>query len=227
MGSNASRRRGADPRTRVSASDAYARIVGAGVAAIETSEVAALLKVSLPAASMLLAGLATTGLMTRLRTGLWAIDRARTNRYALAETVTAPMPSYVSLQTALYLHGMIEQVPSVVYVVSLARTRVIRTSIATYSVHHLAPELFDGFKALDDGTKLATPEKALFDVVYLSGGRSRLFARLPELELPKSFKEARLQRWVAKIDATRRRSMVAARIQYLIGQARERAASQE
>lgn len=178
------------------------------------------LGVSTGAATMLLTRLAEARLATRLRPGLWLIVRdTPPNRYALAEAVTAPFPSYVSLQTALYLHGMIEQVPSVIYVVSLARTKRIKTSIAVYSVHHVAPELYDGFEIRSDDTKLASPEKALFDMAYLSGGRSRLFARVPELELPRGFRDAKLRDWAKRIGASRRRSMVETRLEQILARA--------
>jgi predicted transcriptional regulator of viral defense system len=196
----------------MNASEAYATLREVGVPVFETADVATILRVQTSAATMLLNRLAHTGLVSRLRKGQWLIGDAPPNRYALAEHVTAPFPSYVSLQTALYLHGMIDQVPAVVYVVSLSRTQRIPTSVAEYSVHHIAPELFDGFEVRADGTKLATPEKAIFDVMYLSGGRSRVFARLPELELPKRFRRTLLNTWIARIASIRRRSMVETRI---------------
>ena len=208
----------------MSASDAYARITAVGMPTLETSDVAALLRMSTPATSMLLTRLATSGLVSRIRPGLWLVSRSLGSRYALAEPLTSPFPSYVSLQTALYLHGMIEQVPSVIYLVSLARTQRISTSVGVYSVHHLTPDLFDGFEDRADGTKVATPEKALFDIAYLSGGRSRLFAHLPELEIPKGFRRSRLPGWTARIVAARRRSMVEHRLHQMLEQARLRAA---
>ena len=95
---------------------------------------------------------------------------------ALAEYVTAPYPSYVSLQNALYRRGMISQIPSSIYLVSLAWSDLVETAIGTYSVHHVRPELFGGFEHdARSGTKLALPEKALFDFLYLSPTRGRLF----------------------------------------------------
>ena len=122
------------------------------------------------------------------------------------------MPSYISLHTALYLRGMVEQIPSVIYAVSLAKTQRITTSLGVYSIHHIAPELFDGFEVRRDGTKLAIPEKALFDMAYFSSARSRLFARIPELELPRGFRETKLRAWVERIPAIRRRAMVRRRV---------------
>jgi len=197
-------------------SEAYGRLLDLGVATVETADVAAALRLSTSAATKLLGRLAKARLVTRLRSGLWLLARNAANPYVLAEAITSPLPSYVSLQTALYLHGMIEQVPGVIYLVSLARTQKIATSVGVFSVHHIAPELFDGFESRADGTKLATPEKALFDVAYLSGGRSRLFAHLPELELPARFRRGRLREWTRRITASRKRSMVETRIQTIL-----------
>lgn len=37
------------------------------------------------------------------------------------------------------------------------------TEVGTFSIHHVAPEIFGGFEETGRGAKLATPEKALFD----------------------------------------------------------------
>jgi predicted transcriptional regulator of viral defense system len=90
----------------------------------------------------------------------------------LTPFLTAPFESYLSLQTALHMHGLIEQIPEQLYAVSLARTQRIVTSVATYSFHHVAPEVFGGYEGSDQGVKLASHEKVLFDFAYLSAGRS-------------------------------------------------------
>ncbi|HWL86388.1 MAG TPA: hypothetical protein VNO21_11330, partial [Polyangiaceae bacterium] len=125
----------------------------------------------------------------------------------LPEYLTAPFPSYLSMQSALFFHGMIEQIPVVMYVASLARTQRIRTKVGTFSVHHLMPELFGGFDTRD-GIKVASPEKALFDVAYLSATRTRLFSALPEVELPKGFRKKRLEYWMTRIPSARGRTIV-------------------
>lgn len=84
-------------------SEAYGRLLDLGVATVETADVAAALRLSTSAASKLLGRLAKARLVTRLRSGLWLLARNAANPYGLAEAVTAPLPSYVSLQTALYL----------------------------------------------------------------------------------------------------------------------------
>lgn len=64
---------------------------------------------------------------------------------------------------------------------------------------------------------MATPEKALLDVFYLTPARSRLFARLPELELPRGFSVRECRRWIAKIPAAYRRKMVVDRLEAVLG----------
>ena len=109
----------------------------------------------------------------------------------------------------------IEQIPATIYAVSLARTRRIVTTAGTFSVHHMAPQLFGGFDETG-GVHLATAEKALFDLAYLAPGRSRFFAGLPELHVPLSFRWAELKRWRDCIPAEARRAMAAQRLQNFI-----------
>jgi len=135
----------------------------------------------------MLARLAASGHVIRLRRGVWALPN-RVDPLALPEYLTSPFPAYVSLQSALYLHGMISQMPAMTYAVSLARTRRFTTPLGTVSVHHVQPAFFFGFEeAGRSGGRLATPEKALVDFLYLTPARSNLFRVLPELEWPKRF----------------------------------------
>lgn len=194
----------------MNASDAYAALKRLGIPVVETAEAAALLGLSKSAASQSLARLARSGLVTRVRSGSWWID-GPVQREKLAPYLAAPFPAYVSLATALRLHGMIEQIPSVTYVVSLGRSRRIPTSAGMFSIHHIDPVLFGGFESRA-GTQIASPEKALFDIAYLAGGRSTLRAGVPELELPRRFRERELRRWVGRIPSQRARTLVEARL---------------
>lgn len=196
--------------------DAYADLRRFGKPVMTTGDAAVRMRVSPSAASRTLSRLAAKGLVERLRHGLWALS-PDIDPLLLPEYLTSPLPSYVSLQTALYHHGMIDQIPQVVYVASLASTRRIRTSVATYSVHRLVPEFFGGYR-MDPKTrvKIAPPEKALLDVLYLTSTRSRLFASLPELELPRHFDSRECRRWVAKIPAPYRRTMVTRRLDAIL-----------
>lgn len=186
-----------------------------GKPVLTTSDAALHLGMKRSAASRALARLEQAGLVLRLRRGLWSLDR-EIDPLILPEYLTAPFPAYVSLQSALRLHGMIQQIPQVVYVVSLAPTRRLKTRIATFSVHRLAPGFFGGHETTSAGVRLARPEKALLDTLYLTPARSRLFSHLPEIEIPPAFDRKEARRWIARIPAGPRRQAVERRLDLLL-----------
>lgn len=187
--------------------DALAILQRLGVPVLTTGEAAAALRLSGGAAHKTLQRLADAGLIARVARGTWAISLP-IDPLVLPEHLTAPFPSYVSLQTALWHHGLIEQIPGTVFAVSLGRTRRVRTSVGTFSIHRVAPEVFGGFETLPSGVKMATPEKALFDVLYLSATRSRIFAALPEVELPRRFDRRAARPWIARTTSPTLAAMV-------------------
>ena len=151
-----------------------------------------------------------------LSRGLWAID-LQVNPLLIPDYLVAPMFCYISLQTALYHHGMIDQIPRVITVVSFARSRKIQTPLATVSVHHMIPEFFFDYE-LDSKTqvKMATPEKALVDIFYLKPAKSLWFKSLPEVEIPNSFNTKKAFEMVKKIPAKGRRTLVEEELRSLL-----------
>lgn len=199
----------------MNASEALAGLLRLGVPVLRTADATAALRQTQGAAHKTLSRLAQAGLVTQVRHGVWWIGRD-VDPYRLPEYLTAPYPSYLSLQTALHLRELIDQIPEVMYSVSLARTQRMATCAGAISFHHIAPELFGGFEEMSppsEGAKLATAEKALFDLAYLSGGRSRTFEAVPELELPSTFRWKELAGWVKRIPEARRRGRVIGRLE--------------
>jgi predicted transcriptional regulator of viral defense system len=197
--------------------DALGALASLDAPAFTTREAAARLRVPDGHASVSLARLRAAGLLVRLRRGLWAFPD-RVDPLALPELLTAPFPAYVSLQSALYLHGMISQVPAVTYAVTLARTRRLVTPLATVSLHHVQPRFFFGYEdAGRKGGRLATPEKALVDFLYLTPARSRLFRALPEVEWPRKFRTSVARSIVGRIEPPSRRRNVSLRLEELLG----------
>ena len=142
--------------------DAHARLLQIGCPVFQTSDAAAHLKIRNDHASQVLTRLASAGHLINLRRGVWAIP-GKIDRLALPGILTAPFPSYVSMQTALYYHGMVSQIPTVVYAATIGRTRRFPTPLGMVSAHHLQPSFFFGFEVVGDhGVQIATPEKALF-----------------------------------------------------------------
>ncbi len=188
------------------AADAYGELLRIGRPVIQTREAATRLHVSLSSASHLLRSMEEAGLVRRLRQGLWAL-RPDVDPFILAPYLTAPFPAYVSFWSALARHDMIEQIPRQISVASLDRTRQLETTIGTYSIHHLAPELFDGYHGSQESGYIATPEKALFDTVYIRAARAaRIY--LPEFSLPENFDDRQLEEWTQRIATPRLRTLV-------------------
>ena len=194
--------------------EALRRLDGLKVEAFTTRDAAALLQVKPPNAHVILSRLGKHGFVIHLARGRWALARTLQTTM-LAEHLAAPYPAYLSLQTALFHHGLIEQVPAVLYAVTVGRTRRIATPGATVSLHHLPPQLFTGFEITDEGAKLATPEKALFDLLYLAPGRSRLFASTPEMEFPRGFRWRDVGSYTALVKSASRRQYIVARVESL------------
>jgi predicted transcriptional regulator of viral defense system len=192
--------------------EALQRLRTLATPAVESRDVAALLQVSASNATTILRRLAAKGMIVHLSRGRWLVNQ-KIDRFALPELISAPYPAYVSLQSALFHHGMIEQIPSIIYAVTPARPRRLRTPMGTISYHRMPPELFKGFEFLaGSDAKIAIPEKALFDLVYLAPGRSRVFSKLPELTIPRRFQWKRLKDYTDLVKSPGRRAFIAERI---------------
>lgn len=179
---------------------------------VESRDVAALLQVSTSNATTILRRLAAEEMIVHLSRGRWLLNR-KIDRLALPELIIAPYPAYISLQSALFHHGMIEQIPSVIYAVTPARPRRLRTPMGTISFHRMPPALFKGFELSSaSDAKIATPEKALFDLLYLAPGRSRVFSKLPELTIPRRFQWQRLKDYTELVTSRSRRAFISGRI---------------
>lgn len=204
------------------ATDAYAALRAIGQPVVETRDAAAVLCASPNRTTQLLRTVERAGLIRQVRRGLWAID-PDVAPAVLAPYLTAPHPSYVSLFSALARHGMIEQIPARSEIASLDRARMVQTPMGVFSIHRLAPEVFTGFRGSPEVGYVATPEKALFDVVYTRAPRGGV-VRFPELVLTDDFDRARLDEWTARIPRPRLRTLVARGVEAALQQADELAA---
>jgi predicted transcriptional regulator of viral defense system len=182
---------------------------------VESRDVAALLRVSTSNATTILRRLSRAGMIIHLSRGRWLVN-LKIDRFTLPELISAPYPAYVSMQSALFHHGLIEQIPAVVYAATLARPRRVDTPMGTISFHRVPPELFQGFElSTQSDAKVAIPEKALFDLLYLGPGRSRVFASSPELTIPRGFQWKRLQEYAELVKSPARKGLIAARVREL------------
>ncbi|MFZ2339445.1 MAG: hypothetical protein WAW07_06935 [Bacteroidales bacterium] len=114
----------------------------------------------------------STGLIIRLRQGYYTFpEYIGRPDYPLWFANRIYRPSYISLHTALAFYGMIpEEVMQITSVTSL-KTAHFSNAFGEYSYKSVKSELMFGFdlKTMADGRtlSLATPEKALLDLLYL------------------------------------------------------------
>jgi predicted transcriptional regulator of viral defense system len=191
----------------VKLTDAHARLLRLGVSTFHPNDAAALWGIRRDHASQLLGRLAAGGHVVRLARGRYALPTLAP--FALPQALSSPSPSYVSFHSALYHHGLLEQVPAVIYAATLSPTRRVGSPLGVVSFHQLSPEFFGGYAYDSRSTgEVATPEKALVDYLYLGPTKSRLFRALPELELPRSFRRKEARRFVRSIASVARRAFV-------------------
>ena len=184
-----------------------ARLSRLGSSVFTTEEVVAALKTSSSAASRTMRVLASHGLATHVRHGLWRLGTSPADPRQLGPEITRPYPSYVSFASALAAHEVIDQIPRDITLASLGRPKRVHTASASFAVHRLPPELFGGFERRD-GFDLATVGKAIFDFSYVAAASGHARRRLPEMDLPRSFSRTEIDRWIGLIGSKRIQTLV-------------------
>ena len=81
-------------------------------------------------------------------------------------------PSYISLESALRYYNLIPEVVFLTTSITTRKTKLIKTAIGNFQYRSVKENLFFGYKIIDlNGVayKIAEPEKALLDFLYLRG----------------------------------------------------------
>lgn len=92
---------------------------------------------------------------------------------------------YISFLSALHIHGVISQIPSVVQIATTGHGRKLSTPLGRFEFFQIQPKLMREGTVLHHGRvayNIATAEKALIDTVYLSTRKGRRFSHFPELD---------------------------------------------
>jgi predicted transcriptional regulator of viral defense system len=135
-----------------------------------------------------------SGRLYQLRRGLYALappyQKVKPQPFLVANRMQRA--SYVSCQTALAFYGLIPEVVYAVTSVSTGRPQQWRTPLGDFVYRHIQLHLLSGYRILPleqaSGTRpvqqalVASPEKALLDLVYLHPGADSA-AYLAELRL--------------------------------------------
>lgn len=116
------------------------------------------------------------GKLYQLRRGLYALappfQKIRPHPFVVANHLVRG--SYVSCQSALAFYGMIPEYAPVVVSVTNARPGRWDTPLGSYVFRHIKTSLLHGYRLAQLGRRqqafVASPEKALLDLVYLQPG---------------------------------------------------------
>ncbi len=135
-----------------------------------------------------LSRLTASGRLIQLRRSLYVLappyQKVKPHPFLIANHIVRH--SYVSLQSALDHYGLIPEHVPVVTSITTSRPGHWETSLGNFDYRHVKTDLFFGYRMEDVSggqvALVATPEKALFDLLYLQPGSDQP-AYLQELRL--------------------------------------------
>jgi len=116
-----------------------------------------------------------SGRVYQLRRGLYALappyQKIKPHPFLIANHLQRA--SYVSAQSVLAFYGLIPDTVHATRSVTTGRSEQLNTPLGVFEFRHIKPELLSGYQMTDLGGQhalIATPEKALLDLVYLQPG---------------------------------------------------------
>lgn len=141
-----------------------------------------------------------SGRLIQLRRGIYALAptwrRVRPHPFPVANQIR--QGSYVSLQSALAWHDVIPEHVPVTTSVGPGRPGTISNPLGTFQFHHLAGGLHYGYERVEVAPRqfafLASPEKALLDLVHFTtGADSEDYLSELRLQNPTAFNMSKLE----------------------------------
>lgn len=142
-------------------------------------------------------------LIQNIGKGFYAFEIIRLDYLRLANEIDKN--SYISFEYALSYYNLIDQAPSVVTSAAKKRSRQIKAVNWVFEYTKLKDDLFFGYE-LKDKIYIATPEKALADLIYLIS-RGKRIVELDSLEI-KKISQKKLRRIFKKFPEYTRRKAV-------------------
>ena len=116
------------------------------------------------------------GKLIQLRRGLYALAPAwrKVEPHPFVVANALRRGSYVSLHSALAFHGLIPEYVPVVTSVGPGRPQTVRNALGSFQFNHLASRQSFGYTSVEVAARqfafVASAEKALLDLVYLTDG---------------------------------------------------------
>lgn len=153
-----------------------------------------------------------TGKIHQLRRGLYllASPYRKKNPHPFYVANRIVRGSYVSFQSALSHYSMIPEFFSVVTSVTTGRPYSRETVLGRYEYRHIKMAFFKSYKMMNIGPDqevfIASPEKSLFDLLYLvSGSQTMAYLRGLRLHFPESFD---MTEFLALVDGSKSNKMI-------------------
>jgi len=153
-----------------------------------------------------LTGWKKKGLLKHAKRGIFILPNSKTDFHVLANEMNY---SYISLEYALSYYQIIPDVAQTITSVSKDRNEKIHNELGGFVYQKITKNLFFGYVLLkserdNHNFRIATPEKALFDLVYMRADlkNENDFESL-RLTLPKDFKISQLKKFLSLVKAER------------------------
>ena len=110
------------------------------------------------------------GELVGIKRGLYSFPNSKVDEFVLANKIYTP--SYVSLESALNIYGIIPDIVANITSVTPVTSKRFNTALGTYIYSKINKSLYFGYESvLDNESKLyyniASPEKALLDYIYV------------------------------------------------------------
>jgi predicted transcriptional regulator of viral defense system len=167
------------------------------------------------------------GRIYQLRRGLYSIappyQKIKPHPFLVANQLQKA--SYVSLQAALAYYGLIPEVVNITTSVSTGRPEKLENPLGIYDFRHIKTDLLFGYKMTNLGDQsafVATPEKALLDLIYLHpGGDSIDYLRELRLQNTEILDINIIREFAEKFKTPRLQKAVKGILQLMIGESKE------
>lgn len=110
------------------------------------------------------------GYLQSAKRGMYILSDNQVDKLLMANELNN---SYISLEFALSFHQIIPEITQSLTSVSSDRQEKVENDIGVFYYHKITPKLFTGFTLIESSIKknrfikIAKPEKAIFDLIYL------------------------------------------------------------
>lgn len=118
-------------------------------------------------------------ILTPLERGKYFLTKSNISDFSISQFIYSP--SYISLETALNIYGILSQFPFEITSITLKKSVTKTIQSKTFKYSHIQKSLFTGYIKKEDYL-IATPEKALFDYLYLCSKSIKTESYLNEMD---------------------------------------------